>query len=72
MSLQVNYLSVYEDQYARDRAHALDLISKKFKVHVWDLIAEDWVRFTELVSINGQPAAVIIDHMKVIRDRRGT
>ena len=72
MSLMINYIATATDAYARDRAHAFELIAKKFSVDVEDLRTQDFVRFTELVTIQGVEVALIIDHMKVIHDRRWT
>ena len=71
----INYIATATDAYAKDRAHAFELIAKKFSVTVDDIVTQDFVRFTEvayLYSVSVHPVALIIDHMKVIHDRRWT
>lgn len=74
MSLMIHYVKTATDAYAKDRQHAFELIAIKFGVTTDDIVTQEFVRFTEVVSLHGSddPVALIIDHMKVIRDRRWT
>jgi hypothetical protein len=73
MSLMIYYIPEARDQYAKDRQRAFEQIAAHFGVTTDDVVTSEFVQFTEAVYIAGRgrdPVAVIIDHMKVIRDRR--